>query len=768
MRLIVNPHEIEVEKSPVNEKQINITKCEFEFADEITEEYVKEAYFTLNGNTYKKIIVNNECEIPYEVLTEKGQIEIGVVAYLVEDEEEIKRYNPRSIYIQTWSGSLKANAQNSEEITPSEMEQYEQALQDGLTEVNGKIDDIDAALTEVNNLDIDANKVGTTTTITITKKDGTSESVQILDGETGPSGRDGVDGTTPTIGDNGNWYLGTTDTGKPSRGIQGEAGQTGPAGQDGTSPTASVSKSGNTATITITDKNGTTTATVSDGTNGTNGRDGYVQYTAGNNITIENNVISATGGSSVPIYVLNTTNQLRDDYGDQYLEADAKTNFANIIMDAVSKGYKNITIMACSTTYGKTYAVYSLYNIDSTRTQFEFYSDYAQSNRSEVQFVCYRRLKSTGSWSNGVYTCDTLMWTPNYTNLLTSSNTQSYNVSNTYTPAHKKYVDDSITAITTQYSTMPTADSTTVGKIVQYTGTTGNDYTNGYFYIGVNNSGTYGWSNINVQPSSGGGGSDYPLYVLNLGVNDEDYGFSDGYEFSSSDKQTMASVISDAYTKGFKFINMILTKDNDTQRPITFTNGVESTAWGSSIQLKPTEITWYATWLNNRFDNYNAPMLGSAQITVLLSWSGNTPTVTYGWFYTSDIMMLTMTNTVNYSVSDSYIPAHKAYVDGVANPTVTTSSTSTYTISSLEENKVYKLSEITALTITAVTTFDKESIIYFSSGSTATSISIPDTLTNLGDVPTLTTASNVSTGTCTANKSYIISVLNNIAFWKEY
>lgn len=45
-------------------------------------------------------------------------------------------------------------------------------------------------------------------------------------------------------------------------------------GEDGFSPIANVSKSGNTATISITDKNGTTSATVSDGTNGTNGTNG--------------------------------------------------------------------------------------------------------------------------------------------------------------------------------------------------------------------------------------------------------------------------------------------------------------------------------------------------------------------------------------------------------------------------------------------------------------------------------------------------------------
>ena len=55
-------------------------------------------------------------------------------------------------------------------------------------------------------------------------------------GEPGPAGADGKDGAngiTPTIGDNGNWYLGDTDTGKPSRGVQGPIGETGPQGLQG-------------------------------------------------------------------------------------------------------------------------------------------------------------------------------------------------------------------------------------------------------------------------------------------------------------------------------------------------------------------------------------------------------------------------------------------------------------------------------------------------------------------------------------------------------
>lgn len=47
------------------------------------------------------------------------------------------------------------------------------------------------------------------------------------DGADGKPGAAGADGITPHIGDNGNWYLGTTDTGKPSRGATGAPGKGG-------------------------------------------------------------------------------------------------------------------------------------------------------------------------------------------------------------------------------------------------------------------------------------------------------------------------------------------------------------------------------------------------------------------------------------------------------------------------------------------------------------------------------------------------------------
>ena len=59
------------------------------------------------------------------------------------------------------------------------------------------------------------------------------------DGRPGAAGAPGADGITPTSGANGNWFLGSTDTGKPSRGekgeqgVQGEKGDTGVQGEPG-------------------------------------------------------------------------------------------------------------------------------------------------------------------------------------------------------------------------------------------------------------------------------------------------------------------------------------------------------------------------------------------------------------------------------------------------------------------------------------------------------------------------------------------------------
>lgn len=216
MVLIVSPHKIVIKRNPVNEKEYDVSRCYFEFSDEITDDFTKEAYFTLNGNTYREIIVNDECPIPSEVLVEKGQVEIGVVATKLNGADYEKRYNPSPAYISTLQGSLRGPVQNHQEITPSEFEQYMQALNDGLAQIT--------------DIDIDVNKVDKTTTVTVDRKDGTTKTVEIYDGLDGVDGQDGAVGPQGPIGPQG---IQGEKGDKGDQGIQGPAGPRGLQGPQG-------------------------------------------------------------------------------------------------------------------------------------------------------------------------------------------------------------------------------------------------------------------------------------------------------------------------------------------------------------------------------------------------------------------------------------------------------------------------------------------------------------------------------------------------------
>lgn len=68
-------------------------------------------------------------------------------------------------------------------------------------------------------------------------------------GPKGDKGDPGENGITPTIGSNGNWYLGNTDTGKPSRGATGPKGDTGVQGPKGDAGTAATITKVSTVTL---------------------------------------------------------------------------------------------------------------------------------------------------------------------------------------------------------------------------------------------------------------------------------------------------------------------------------------------------------------------------------------------------------------------------------------------------------------------------------------------------------------------------------------
>lgn len=81
------------------------------------------------------------------------------------------------------------------------------------------IDIANAKLNEIDNIDIDVNKVENTATVSITKKDGTTKSVQVFDGDKGDKGDKGEKGDTGSIGPQG------------PQGPQGIQGPMGPQGK---------------------------------------------------------------------------------------------------------------------------------------------------------------------------------------------------------------------------------------------------------------------------------------------------------------------------------------------------------------------------------------------------------------------------------------------------------------------------------------------------------------------------------------------------------
>ena len=100
------------------------------------------------------------------------------------------------------------------------------------------------------------------------------------------NGKNGGEAATPTIGDNGNWFINGQDTGKPSRGetgatgAKGEPGETGTNGadgkngKDGVSPTVETSTIEGGTHVVITDASGAHEFDVMNGTDGADGNDG--------------------------------------------------------------------------------------------------------------------------------------------------------------------------------------------------------------------------------------------------------------------------------------------------------------------------------------------------------------------------------------------------------------------------------------------------------------------------------------------------------------
>ena len=158
-------------------------KLIFKFTDEFVNGQARLEYQI--GRTRDYIVLSKENDtyiIPLKnVLTKEGKIEMQLVITETSETEEIPVFKSNVFYLYC---NKSINAVNE---APAGYELW-------IETANAKLNLMDEALTEVDNLDVDANKVGKITTVEITRKDGTTKSVEILDGERGPQGEQGIQG----------------------------------------------------------------------------------------------------------------------------------------------------------------------------------------------------------------------------------------------------------------------------------------------------------------------------------------------------------------------------------------------------------------------------------------------------------------------------------------------------------------------------------------------------------------------------------------------
>ena len=246
MKFILDKDKIEVkDKEKLNSGSINYYEADVEYDESWDGLTIKAVIVASEEKTGKSIsLIDDKIYLDNDL---DGTYNIGFVGYTIENNKKVYQISTRLLAITFKKGAGQITTQEGTLPTPTQWEIYVAQLQE-------IVDDI----------------TGLSTTLTA--------QVEAVEERLANGDFDGADGITPTIGLNGNWFLGETDTGKPSRGENGTNGTNGINGQDGAdgfSPVANVTQISNGAKISITDKTGTTTVNV---LNGTDGRDGTNRY----------------------------------------------------------------------------------------------------------------------------------------------------------------------------------------------------------------------------------------------------------------------------------------------------------------------------------------------------------------------------------------------------------------------------------------------------------------------------------------------------------
>lgn len=175
---------------------------------------------------------------------------------------------------------------------------------------------------------------------------------------------------------------------KGDKGDQGDPGADGQDGADGFSPIANVSKVGDTATITITDSLGTTTATVEDGADGQDGQDGA----DGHSPVITANKVGKVTTVYVDGVAIATINDGQDGGGSGVFIAEiGTTSYSDI--DTAFQGGKLVIGRVSGT--GDTYFPLVVDN----SSYYNYYSFQVTSGK----FVFEYKIDNTDEWTTSQY-----------------------------------------------------------------------------------------------------------------------------------------------------------------------------------------------------------------------------------------------------------------------------------------------------------------------------------------------------------------------------
>lgn len=184
--------------------------------------------------------------------------------------------------------------------------------------------------------------------------------------------------------------------------------------------------------------------------------------TAGENIVIENNVISAA--TSLPIYYIDIDKPLIIDASGGSLYNTQTTDVCNkmsdIINNARTKGYHEILIMMNFT--NNSY----LFKTSNNKIQTGHNEQVANIFGGDILFPKYNYKSRTilnldGSWVNDVFTCKTIKWGISGGDYISTDNKIEYTPTADYHPATKKYVDDQVGNINTVLATLTTVSEVT-------------------------------------------------------------------------------------------------------------------------------------------------------------------------------------------------------------------------------------------------------------------------------------------------------------------